>query len=108
MPMLKFNGVEAKKLCVISKELVDELESLLQCPRDYFTLEVVQRLYIKDGEFVGVSPRVEVDWFERGQEIQDKAAKTITKHINSIDYPNVDVIFTALEKENYYENGEHF
>jgi Domain of unknown function (DUF1904) len=108
MPILKVNGVEAKKLCNVSKELIDELEILLQCPREYFSLEVLQSLCIKDGEFVEVSPRIEVAWFDRGQEIQDMAAKIITKHINAIEYPNVDIVFTCLERSRYYENGEHF
>lgn len=51
---------------------------------------------------------VDVFWFDRGQEIQDKAAKIITKHINSIGYKSVDVIFHPLDKMKYYENGEHF
>jgi hypothetical protein len=108
MPILKFNGVEAKKICTISKELVDELENLLQCPREYFSLEVVQSLCIKDGNFVDISPRIEVAWFDRGQELQNQAAKIITKHVNSIEYPNVDVVFISLEKLKYYENGNHF
>lgn len=108
MPILKFNGVEPKKLCIISKELVDELEELIKCPRDYFSLEVIQAVYIKDGEFVDGSPRVEIAWFDRGQEVQDKTAKIITKYVNSIEYPNVDVIFSVLDEKKYYENGEHF
>ncbi|MEG0771973.1 DUF1904 domain-containing protein [Clostridium sp.] len=108
MPILKFNGVESKKLCAISKELVDELENLLKCPREYFSLEVIQSSCVKDGEFVDISPRIEIAWFDRGQELQDQAAKIITRHINSLEYPNVDVVFTCLEELKYYENGEHF
>jgi hypothetical protein len=108
MPALKFKSIDAKKTCTISKELIDELQALLQCPRDYFSIEVVQSLFIMDGEFVNGSPVVEVSWFDRGQDVQDKAAKIITKYINSIDCPNVDVIFYKLEESSYYENGEHF
>lgn len=108
MPALKFKGIEVEKLCFVSKKLVDELEELLQCPRSYFTLEVAQSIFVKDGELVKGSPVVEVAWFDRGQETQDEAAKIITKYVNVMEYKEVDVIFLNLEKSRYYENGEHF
>lgn len=108
MPIMRFKAIEVTKVCKISKELIDELQELIQCPRDYFTIEVDQSVYIKDGYIVEGSPVVEVAWFDRGQQIQDKAAKIITKYINSAGYPNVDVIFFSLDESRYYENGEHF
>lgn len=108
MPMLRFKGIKVDNVCKVSKELIDELQELIQCPRDYFSLEVIQSVYIKDGEIVEGAPVVEVSWFDRGQEVQDKAAKIITKYINSVGYQEVDVIFFLLEESRYYENGEHF
>lgn len=108
MPALIFKGIQGKKLITISKVLVDELEEVIKCPRDYFSLEVVETKFIKDGCYVEGSPMVEVSWFHRGQEIQDKTAKIITKNINDIGYKCVDVVFRTLEEKNYYENGEHF
>ncbi|MCF0148142.1 MAG: DUF1904 family protein [Clostridium sp.] len=108
MPMLKFKAIEVEKVCIVSKKLINELEELIQCPRDYFSLSVDRALYVKDGDFVKGEAVVEVSWFDRGQAVQDRAAKIITKHINSVGYKNVDVIFYPLEKNNYYENGEHF
>ena len=108
MPMLKFKAIEIESVCKISKMLVDELQELIQCPRDYFSLTVDRAIYVKDGEIAKGDPVVEVSWFDRGQAIQDIAAKIITKHINSVGYKNVDVIFYPLDKNSYYENGEHF
>lgn len=108
MPMLKFKAIEIEDVCAISKNLIDELQELIQCPRDYFSLSVDKSIYIKDGEFVKGEPIVEVSWFDRGQEIQDKAAKIITKYINSVEYQSVDIIFFVLDESKYYENGEHF
>lgn len=108
MPELKFKGVEVKEICSISKTLVDELQELLQCPRSYFTLECVNSTFIWDGDCVGTHPTIELSWFDRGQELQDKAAKIITKYIHGLGYDEVDIIFNLLEKVRYYENGEHF
>lgn len=108
MPRIKIKGIKVEDICTVSKELIDELETLLTCPRDYFSLEHVNSTFIKDGEIVSGYPFVEVAWFDRGQEIQDKAAKIITKFFNSVGYENLDIIFIMLKKESYYENGEHF
>lgn len=108
MPALKLQSIDAKKALKISKELIDELQELIQCPREYFSIEVAQSKFIMDGKFVGGPQSVDVLWFDRGQDVQDKAAKIITKHINSIGYKNVDVVFHPLDKMKYYENGEHF
>jgi len=108
MPALRLKAIDAKEASTVSKELVDELQALIQCPRDYFSIEVVQSKFIMDGMFVEGPAMVDVMWFDRGQDVQDKAAKIITKHINSIGYKSVDVIFHPLDAKKYYENGEHF
>lgn len=108
MPVLRLKSIEDKKACAVSKALIDELQELLKCPRDYFSIELVQSKFIEDGEFVNGPPMVEISWFDRGQELQDTVAKIITKYINSVGYKDVDVIFHHLEKSRYYENGEHF
>jgi hypothetical protein len=108
MPLLRIRAIEPKKVRVISKAMIDELERLLQCPRDYFVVEVIHSTFILDGEEVEGAPVVEVSWFDRGQELQDKAAEIITKYVRLVGYINCDVIFMPLEKEKYYENGKHF
>lgn len=108
MPILKLNAIEVNSACQISKALIDELQALLQCPREYFSLEIIRSEFVKDGEIVSGSPVVEVYWFDRGQVVQDQAAKIITKHIHAVGYNTVDVIFIALQENKYYENGKHF
>lgn len=60
MPMLNFKAIEIEKLCIISKKLIDELEKLIQCPRDYFSLSIDRSVYVKDGEIVKGEAVVEV------------------------------------------------
>ena len=108
MPALILKSIDENKACAFSKILIDDLEKLLECPRDYFSIELSQSKFILDGKFVDGHPTVEVYWFDRGQAAQDTAAKLIIQHVNSAGYSSVDVIFYHLDKEKYYENGDHY
>lgn len=108
MPQLTMRGIQAKKVCEFSKEMIDELENILQCPRNYFTIECLNVSFIFDGEEVLGYPFVEIAWFDRGQDIQDRVALIVTKFVQGAGYQNVDIIFKVLEKNKYYENGIHF
>lgn len=107
MPMIKIKGIPQEEVIKESKALIDSLVEIIKCPRDYFTIELVNNTFIMDGEIVEPPTVVEVAWFDRGQEVQDKVAKAITSHLKK-DRPCLDVIFQGLENRCYYENGEHF
>lgn len=108
MPQIKIRGIDSKKICTISTDMVDQLEKILGCPREYFTIECISSTFIKNGKVDEGYPFIEVVWFDRGQQIQDSVAKTITNLIHNLGYKNVDVFFTVLKENLYYENGEHF
>lgn len=107
MPMIKIKGIPQEEVIKESKELIDSLVEIIKCPRDYFTIELINNTFIMDGEVVEPPTIVEVAWFDRGQEVQDKVAKAIKSHLKK-DRPCLDVIFQGLENRCYYENGEHF
>ena len=108
MPLLRFKSVDQQKLINISTDLVDELVEIVGSPRDYFSLEYLDATFIMDGAVVKTNPIVEISWFARTQEAQDKVAQCITKHLINAGYLSVDVYFVKLKRERYYENGAHF
>lgn len=108
MPQIKFRGVEIEKICRFSRSMIDELTKIIQCPRDYFTIEHITSTFIQDGEIIQGYPFVEVVWFDRGQAVQDQTARAITKYLQQAGCEQVDIFFQPLEKHRYYENGEHF
>lgn len=108
MPHLTLTGVHKEIAISVSTEIIDRLQALLECPRNYFTIELLSNPYIFDGELVSPPCKVGVEWFDRGQENQDKAAEIITAILNAVGYEALDIYFTHLEKNQYYENGEHF
>ena len=112
MPHIRFSGLEQKQVQDLSKPLVDDLAKLADCPRDHFTLEHLPVRFIFDGELdANGYPAADVFWFDRGQVIQDQAAKVITRAIRDVISDkglDICVRFNAIKKYRYYENGEHF
>jgi len=106
MPHIIIKGMSIVEVQKISKQMMDELEIIIGCPREYFTLEVVESTFIVDGEKVHKDPFVQINWFDRGPQIQDKTAVAITEHICNAGYRNVEMFFTILERHRYYENGK--
>lgn len=109
MPHLRFRGMKKEEIKDISRGLVDELTEIIECPRGWFTLEHIETTFIYDEEEVKGYPFVEVLWFDRGQEVKDRAGKAVCDHVRKHHTEGeICVIFTNLEGKDYYENGEHF
>lgn len=51
-------------------------------------------------------PFVEVDYFPRPREVQERVARVLYESLKDAGYPNSDIHFRYLQPENYYENGE--
>ena len=111
MPHLRFRAVEFDLLKALSTQLVDDLQPLMACPREDFTLEHISTTFIMDGEVSEAYPFVEVLWFDRGQTVQDQVAQVITMAIrDAFEEPQLDVavIFSSLTPSAYYDNGQHY
>ncbi|MEG6586112.1 DUF1904 domain-containing protein [Dendrosporobacter sp. 1207_IL3150] len=108
MPQLIIRGMEKNLIKKMSKQLVDELTTIIGCPRDYFTIEAVNSTFVYDGEEVSGSPIVQVNWFDRGQSVQDQAAAVIDRNIRALGHDQVEIYFITLSEEKYYENGQHY
>jgi len=106
MPHIIIKGMSIVAVQQMSKQMIDELEVIIQCPREFFTLEVADSTFIVDGERTHKDPFVQINWFDRGPEVQDKTAIAITEHICRAGYGNVEIFFIVLERNKYYENGK--
>ncbi|MBN2795285.1 MAG: DUF1904 family protein [Clostridia bacterium] len=109
MPHIKFRGMKRDEVQEMSTELLNALVNLINVPRDHFTLELEESTFFHDGELhKNAYPFVNVEWFDRGVQTMQAAAEIITKAIKAYPYNDVTVYFTNLNKEHYFENGEHF
>jgi len=109
MPQINIRGIKVEEVCKVSHELIDKLTQAVGCPRDYFEIECISSAKVTNGVVEEPYPFVEVAWFDRGQQIQDQVARTITDVLmKGLGIESLDLAFRVFEKEKYYENGEHF
>lgn len=109
MPHLKVRGLPKETLIKHSKEMIDGLTEIIQCDRNWFTIEHLETEYIFDGKIQEGYSFIELYWFDRGEEVKKKVADFLTKIMKKIN-GNKDscVIFFPLLGENYCDNGEFF
>lgn len=108
MPRLTTYALDVQLVQELSKSLIPEIASLLECPTDYVTLQANQDVFIRDGKAVKAYPFVEICLFEREQEKEDELAHLVTRIFKQQGVPAVDIYLTHLSRRRYYENGEHF
>ncbi|WP_022818818.1 DUF1904 domain-containing protein [Fusobacterium russii] len=109
MPHLKIRGIEKKLIVENSKEIIDELTSIIGCDRNWFTLEHQETEYIFDGKIREGYTFIEIYWFPRTEEVKKRVAAFLTEFIKKIN-GNKDccIIFFELSGDNYCDNGEFF
>ena len=54
MPQIKVRGINENDICKISEKMVDELVEAVKCPRDYFEIECIKSVAIRDGKIADV------------------------------------------------------
>lgn len=109
MPHLRFRAVNSEVVQTLSSTLPQELSQAMNTDADNFTFESVATDFFSNGQATSSYPFVEVLWFERTQEVQNLSATVITDHVKKLTAAqDVVVVFIALNKKAYYENGKHF
>ncbi len=106
MPKITFRGVETEDVKLISQELIEELSAITGTPASAFTLEVIESVAISNGRQVTGYPFVEVCWFDRPQDLQNRAAAVISTYLKRVGCDDSRILFTILIKNRYYKNGE--
>lgn len=109
MPHLRFRSVSHEVVQKASAQLPKLLSEIMSTDVENFSFEKIETQFFKDGNVVDSYPFVEVLWFSRNQEVKNQSAKCITDMINKEIGPvDIVVVFIDLNRESYYENGQHF
>jgi hypothetical protein len=101
--------MKEEHIAELSQSLPKDLAPSMETSEDNFSFELVGTQYFTKGQRGGAYPFIEVLWFQRSQEIQNKSAKIITDKVKQLcPQDDIAVVFVSLAKNSYYENGEHF
>ncbi|MBW7474688.1 DUF1904 domain-containing protein [Paenibacillus oenotherae] len=106
MPQLLVRGIEPHRMALISGALVEELAGICECGNDNFTIDCLATTSVFGGEKVPTYPFIEIGWFERGDQIRDRFAAALTKHVLSLGLSEVEVAFKVYQESAYYINGK--
>lgn len=102
MPKFNFKAVPLDAVRNLSTGFLDDMEALLQVPRENLSIEVTHSTYVRDGAVDVAVPVVEVEWLMRPKELQDAAVDIIARHLKTVGHDRVDVVFTILDTERFY------
>ena len=109
MPHLRFRALDEIHVQSLSDALVAPLAEAMGTTEDNFTFELIGTRFFYKRQEIESYPFVEVLWFSRGKEVQQKAATIITNQVKAVSKAaDVVVVFRALPEADYYENGKHF
>ena len=108
MPHLNFKNIERNKVKQLCKELTPQLAKEIDCPEDWITFSHMESQTFVQGEENDDIVFVNVEWFPRTQEVQDKVASVLHNGVVETGAKEVVIIFHDLKKEAYYEEGQHF
>lgn len=110
MPHLLIRGIGPERIRAVAGPLTEELAAVCECPADYFMLECLHTTAVSpDGELVSSYPFIEVAWFDRGLEAQDRFARAVDRHVRqALGLPELEIAFRVYRERDYYANGESF
>ncbi|WP_413569585.1 DUF1904 domain-containing protein [Bdellovibrio sp. HCB117] len=109
MPHIRMRAIKTEVVSQMSFELPKILAAEMSTSEDNFTFEAVATQFFNMGKADASYPFIEVLWFARSQEVQNRCAEIITKKVKeAMKCDDVVVVFQVLEKTAYYENGKHF
>ncbi|WP_159885905.1 DUF1904 family protein [Paenibacillus puerhi] len=108
MPQLLIRGVPVETVQYLSRSLIDELAAICECGTDNFTIECFSTTGIFNGEPVPSFPFVHVWWFDRGQDIRDRFALSIDRHLREAGIEESEIAFSVFAENSYYAGGKPF
>lgn len=109
MPHLLIRGIAPDQIRTISKPLTEELAAICSCPEGDFMLECLHTTAIAGCEFAPSYPFIEIAWFDRGLEAQDRFAEAVDRHVRQgLGLPELEVAFRVYRARDYYSGGRSF
>ena len=108
MPQLIIKGLKPCEYRPFAKESRPELSRIVECPEDWFTFDYQLSAMYTSGGAVESFPVLQIWWFERPKDVQDRVAVYLDEALKKRGYRNSQISFHIFREEDYYEDGRHF
>lgn len=105
MPQFTVRGVSAMTMSQVTKCLTPDLAKIMACPEDYFTYDCISSQSFYGGHSVPTAPFIEILWFDRGREVQDKVAQAVNQAFTAAGVKELELCFKPVQKCDYYADG---
>ncbi len=103
MPNIIVKNINQETVEGFADELIGRLAEITESAPDNFTIELSQNISITPDYCF-----VDVYWFNRPLEMQDKVAHCITEMLLGNGVVEFDLCFHELKERKYYYNGKHY
>ena len=106
MPQIIIKGITEEQCAALSVKAAPDLAKICNCPSDWFVFDLLHSRFYDENGRIKPTPVVQVWWFRRPMEIQDKVARYLHKQFESMGFYADQISFHIFEEDSYYENGE--
>lgn len=108
MPQIIVKGIDEAQCAALSKKAAPKLAEICECPSDWFVFDLVPSIFFNQDGATAHYPVVQVWWFSRPADIQDRVAKLLHSLFEEMGYADNQISFHLFKECDYYENGESF
>ena len=108
MPQIIVKGITQEQCAELSVKAAPELSKIVGCPSDWFVFDLIHSRFYDENGRTKHCPVVQVWWFERPLEVQDKVADCLHSLIGEMGFCDDQISFHLFAGKDYYENGESF
>lgn len=103
MPQLIFKGMPEQWVAEQAPQMIPSLAKIVGCPADWFALEWCPSTFYTNAGKEERHPVVQVWWFERLAEIQQKTASYLGETMIKSGLPSAQITFHPFSRSGYYE-----
>ena len=106
MPQIIVKGITQEQCAELSVKAAPELAAIVGCPSDWFVFDLIHSRFYDENGRTKHCPVVQVWWFERPMEVQDRVAKYLHSQFEKMGFHADQISFHIFEEDRYYENGK--
>ena len=109
MPQVSMRGMNPETAVKLAPKIKETVVSVTGTDAKYVTTEYICSFQMDDTGICESFPKVDILWLTgRPQEMHDALAKALTELFKNNGFNKLQVTFTNMPPNYFYDNGEHY